>query len=103
MSPPCESLEPWVLFQRNGMNNWMDVQALALPAALAHHGEKEAHCAPRSFLPLHTQAVLLREPRSFLTDSGSTELSEGVVGRNRRVHVVLPLPGSMGPLARPQA
>ena len=46
----------------------MDVQALALPAAPAHHGEKEAHCAPRLGLPLHTHAVLLGEPKRFLTD-----------------------------------
>ena len=50
-----------------------------------------------------TPAVLLGEPRRFLTDCGSPELSEGAGGWNRHVHVVLPLPGSVGPLAHPQA
>ena len=79
------------------------MQALACPEASSHHGEKEAHNAPRSGLPLHTQAVLLRETRRFLTGSGSPELSEGARAWNRHVHVVLPLPVCLGPLARPQA
>ena len=79
------------------------MQALACSEASSHYGEKEAHNVPRSSLPLHTQAVLLGETRRFLTGSGSPELSEGAGAWNRRVHVVLPLPVSLGPLARPQA
>ena len=37
----------------------MDAQALARPAASGQQGEQEAHCTPRSALPLPTQAVLL--------------------------------------------
>ena len=36
----------------------------------------------------------------FLTDLGSLELSYRAVGWNRHVHVVLPLPVSVGPLAQ---
>ena len=37
----------------------------------------------------------------FLTDVGTLELSAKAVGWDRRVHVVLPLPVSVGPLANP--
>ena len=67
----------------------VDTQALACPAASGQQGEQEAHCAPRSAMPRHTQAVLLGLPRSCLTDSSSNELSEGTGSRNRHVHVVL--------------
>ena len=90
--------------QRRGRgSNWVDVQALARPAASVHHGEKEAHCAFNWGLPIHTQAVLLGESRSFLTGSGSPEFSDCAGGWNRHVHVVLPLPVIMGPLALPQS
>ena len=81
----------------------MDAQALFGPAASGQQGEQEAHCAPRSALPLPTQAELLGLRRSCLTDTGSTELTEGAGGRKRRVHLVLPWPGSVETLAGPQA
>ena len=39
----------------------------------------------------------------FLTDLGSLEISDRAMGWNRHVHVVLPLPVIMGPLALPQS
>ena len=39
----------------------------------------------------------------LLTDLGSVELSDRAMGWNRRVHVVLPLPVSVGPLEHLQA
>ena len=81
----------------------MDNQGPARPAASGQQGEQEAHCAPRSALPLHTQVVLLGFPRSCLTDSGSPELSEGAGGKNRRVHMVLPWRRNVHTLAGPQA
>ena len=50
-----------------------------------------------------TQAVMLREPRRFLKDLGSLELSQGAGGWNRWVHEVLPLPVTVGLLADPQS
>ena len=81
----------------------MDAQDPFGPAASGQQGEQEAHCAPRSALSLPIQAELLGLPRSCLTDSGSAEVSEGAGGRNRCVHVVLSWPGSVDPLAGPQA
>ena len=103
MSPHRQGLEVRGLWQREGGSKGADAQALARQAASAQQGEKEAHCAPRSALPLHTQAVLLGEPRSCLTGSGSHELSEGTGGWIRCVQVVLPWPWCLGPLAGPQA
>ena len=93
LSPHCRGVEGGRLCQREGGSKGADAEALAGPAASGQQGEQEAHCAPRSALPLHTQAVLLGEPRSCLTGSGSHKLSEGAGGRNRCVHVVLPWPG----------
>ena len=90
-------------YRRGRGSNWVDVQTLAHPAASVHHGEKEAHCALNWGLPIYTQAVLLGEPRSFLTGSGSPEFSDCAEGWNKRVHVVLPLPVIVGPLALPQS
>ena len=42
-------------------------------------------------------------PKSCRTTSGSSELSEGAGGKNRRVHVVLPWLECVDPLAGPQA
>ena len=42
-------------------------------------------------------------PRSCLTTSSSSKLSEGAGGGNRHKHVLLPYPGSLDPLAGPQA
>ena len=67
------------------------------------NGEKELHYAPRSGMKVHTKAVCLYEPRIFLRDLGSLELFDRAEGWKRRVHVILPLPVSVGPLARPQA
>ena len=53
----------------------MNVQALALTLASAQHGENETHCAPRFGMPLHTLVVFLEEPRSFMRDLSSPELS----------------------------
>ena len=49
-----QGLELWGPCQCGGKSNWMDAQALARLAAPAHHGDKEAHSAPRFGLPLHT-------------------------------------------------
>ena len=57
---------------------------------------------PRSALPLPRREVLLGRPKSCLTTSGSAELSDGAGGRNRRVHVLLPFPGSVDTLAGPK-
>ena len=70
ISPHCQSLDEQGFWQREGGSKWADPQALARPAASAQQGEKEAHCAPRSALPLEKQAVLLGEPRSCLIGSG---------------------------------
>ena len=103
LSPHRQGLEVRGLWQREGGSKGADAQALARQAVSAQQGEKEAHCAPRSALPLHTQAVLLGEPRSCLTGSGSHELSEVAGGRNRHVHVVLTWPQSVDPLDGPKA
>ena len=103
VSPHCQGLEVGGLWQREWGCMWADAQALSRPTASAQQGEKEAHCAPKLALPLHTQAVLPREPRSCLTGSGSPNPSEGAGGRNRCVHVILPWPWNLGPLAGPQA
>ena len=63
LSPNYQGLEQWELCQREGKSNWMDVQALAHPAASAPQAEKEVHCVPRSGMHLHTQVVFLEEPR----------------------------------------
>ena len=42
-------------------------------------------------------------PRSCLTTSSLSELSEGAGGRHRHVHVLLPFSGSLDPLVGPQA
>ena len=81
----------------------MHAQGLCGPRASGKQGVQEAHCAPRSALPLHTQVVLLWLPRSCLTDYSSTKLSEGAGGRNKRVHVVLPWTWCVDPLAGLQA
>ena len=101
MSPHHQGLEVGWLRHMEGGSKLVDAQGLVRPADSSQQGEKEAHCAPRLALPLHTQAVLLGEPRSCLTYSDSPELSESAGGRIRRVHVVLPLPGRVGPLAHP--
>ena len=46
---------------------------------------------------------MLREPRRFLKDLGSLELSEDAGGWNRWVHEVLPFPVTVGLLADPQS
>ena len=101
VSPHHQGLEVGWLRHMEGGSKLVDAQGLVRPADSPQQGEKEAHCAPRLALPLHTHAVLLREPRSCLTYSDSPELSESAGGRIRCVHVVLPLPGRVGPLARP--
>ena len=98
VSSHCQGLEVIGLWQSKEGGNWADAEAFAHPAVSAQQGKKGAHCASRSSLPLPTEAVLLGEPRSFLKDSSSPKLSEGAGGRNRRVHVVLPWPGCVGPL-----
>ena len=81
----------------------MDGQALFGPAASGQQGEQQAHCVPKSALPLSTRAVLLGLPRSCLTTSGSAELSECEGGMNRLLHVLLKWPGCVDALAGPQA
>ncbi|RJF56608.1 hypothetical protein D4Z76_09195, partial [Campylobacter coli] len=102
-SPHCNSPGGRAFWQREEGRKGEDSQALFGPAASGQQGEQGAHSAPRSALPLHTQAVLPGLPGNCLRDCGSAELSEGAGGRNRRVHVVLPWPGSVDPLAGPQA
>ena len=103
LSPHCNVPGGRAFWQREEGSNGVDAQAVFAPAASGEQGEQEAHCDPRSALPLPTQAELLGLPGSCLTDSGSAELSEGAGGRNRRVHGVGPWPGSVDPRAGPQA
>ena len=81
----------------------MDGQDLFVPAPTGQQGEQQAHCAPKSALPLSTRVVLLGLPRSCLTPSGLDELSECAGGMNRLLHVLLPWPGRVDPLAGQKA
>ena len=71
LSPHCSNPGNRVLWQREEGRNGVDGQALFGPAASGQQGEQQAHCAPKSALPLPTQAVPLGLPRSCLTTSGS--------------------------------
>ena len=88
---------------RDDGKNWVDGQALFVPAASGQQGEQEAQCFPRSALPVHTRLVLLGLPRSCLKTSGSGELSEGAGGRKRHVHMLKTWLECLEPLAGPQA
>ena len=81
----------------------MDGQDLFVPAPTGQQGEKQAHCAPKSALPLSTRVVLLGLPRSCRTPSRLDELSECAGGMNRLLHVLLTWPVHVDPLAGPQA
>ena len=81
----------------------MDGQALYGPAASGQQGEQQAHCAPKSDLPLPTWAVLLGLPRSCLITSGSAEFPECAGGMNRLFHVLVNWPGRLDYLAGAQA
>ena len=81
----------------------MDGQDLFVRASTGQKVEQQAHCAPKSALTVSTRAALLGLPRSCLTTSSSSELSEGTGGGNRHEHVLLPFSGSLDPLAGPQA
>ena len=81
----------------------MDTQALFGPAASGQQREQQAHCVPKSAVPLPTQVVLLGLPRSCLTTYGSAELSECEGCMNRLLHVLLNWPVRVDPVAGPQA
>ena len=81
----------------------MDGQALFGQAVSGQQREQQAHCAPKSALPLPTRAVVMGLPRSCLTTSGSAELSECAGGMSKLLHVLLNWPGLLDPLAGPQA
>ena len=83
--------------------NGVDGQAVFGQASTGQQGQQQAHCAPKSALPLSTWAVLLDLPRSCLTPSRLDKLSECAGGMNRLLHVLLPCPGSVDPLVGPQA
>ena len=76
LSPHCQDLAPWGLWQREGKYNWADGQALTRPAAPVQPGEQEATVARGRACPF-TRGCAAGEQRSCLTDSGSAELSEG--------------------------
>ena len=67
----------------------MDGQDLFVPAPTGQQGEQQAHCAPKSALPLSTRAVLLGLPRSCLTPSRLDEHPECAGCMNRLLHVLL--------------
>ena len=81
----------------------MDVQELFVPAPTGQQGEQQAHCAPKSALPLSTRVVLLGLPRTCLKTYGSAELSEGAGSKNRLLHVLLTWPGRVQALAGQKA
>ena len=81
----------------------MDVQELFVPAPTGQQGEQQAHCAPKSALPLSTRAVLLGLPRTCLKTSGSAELSEGAGSMNQLLHMLLTCPGCVHALAGQKA
>ena len=81
----------------------MDGQDLFVPARTGQQGELQAHCAPKSALPLSTRTVLLGLPRSYLTPSRIDELSECAENMNRLFHVLLTWPVRVEPLAGPRA
>ena len=53
-------------WQREEGRNRVDGQGLFGPAASGQQGEQQAHCAPKSALPLPTRGVLLGLPRTCL-------------------------------------
>ena len=59
LSPHCSSPGNRALWQSEQGRNGVDGQALLVPAASGQQGEQEAHCSPRSALPLPTRLVLL--------------------------------------------
>ena len=81
----------------------MDGQDLFVPAPTGQQGEQQAHCAPKSALPLSTRTVLLGLPRSSLTPSRIDDLSECAGNMNRLLHVLVTWPVRVDPLAGPQA
>ena len=92
LSPHCSSPGNRALWQREEGRNGVDGQDLLGPAASGQQGEQQAHCAPKSDLPLPTWAVLLGLPRSCLTPSRIDELSECAGNMNRLLHVLLTWP-----------
>ena len=81
----------------------MDGQDLFISAPTGQQGKQQAHCAPKSALPLSTRAVLLGLPRGCLTPSPLDEHPECAGGMNRLLHVLLTWPVRVDPLAGPQA
>ena len=81
----------------------MDGQDLFVPASTGQQGEQQAHCACKLALTFSPRAVLLGLPRSYLTPSGSDELSECAGGMNRLLHVLLTWPVRVDSLGGPQA
>ena len=81
----------------------MDGRCLCVPARTGQHGEEQVHCAPKLALTLSTRAVLLGLPRTCLKTSGSAELSEVAVSKNRLLHVLLTWPGHVQALAGQKA
>ena len=67
LSPPCNGSGARDLWQREEESMVVDAHALFGPAASGQQGEQQAHCAPKSALPLSTRTVLLGLPRRSLT------------------------------------
>ena len=79
----------------------MDGQDLFVPAPTGQQGEQQAHCAPKSALPLSTRTVLLGLPRRSLTAFRLDDLSECAGGMNRLLHMLMTWPVRVDPLAGP--
>ena len=77
----------------------MDGQDLVVPAPTGQQGEHQAHCAPKSALPLSTRTVLMGLSRSCLTPSRIDELSQCAGKKNRLLHVLLTWSVRVDPLA----
>ena len=70
LSPHCSRPGNRALWQREEGRDGVDGQGLFGPAASGQQEEQQAHCVPKSALPLPTRAVLLGLARSCLTTSG---------------------------------
>ena len=81
----------------------MDGQDLFVSAPTGQQGKQQAHCAPKSALPLSTRAVLLGLQRSCLTPSRLDEHPESAGCMNRLLHVLLTWPVRVDPLAGQKA
>ena len=81
----------------------MDGQDVFVSAPTGQQGKQQAHCAPKTALPLATRTVLVGLPRSCLKPSLIDELSEGAGNMTRLLHVLLTWPVRVDPLAGQKA